>query len=170
MEITASRAMLSPSPLDIASEAPVYRSSKSGGLEKPTLLIVDDEEGPRQSLRIVFKNDYNVFVASNGTEALAIARERHIDVAVLDIMMSGMSGVEVLKHLKELDPSVEVVMLTAYETIETARQALRYGASDYLNKPFDIPTMRAAVRVPWRSIAPLSASRRTPDSCRNSTG
>jgi two-component system, sensor histidine kinase and response regulator len=137
--------MLSPSPLDIASDAPSFPLLEPSALEKPTLLIVDDEEGPRQSLRIVFKNEYNVFVASNGTEALAIARERHIDVAVLDILMSGMSGVEVLKHLKELDPSIEVVMLTAYETLETARQALRHGASDYLNKPFDIPTMRAAV-------------------------
>lgn len=112
---------------------------------KPTLLIVDDEEGPRQSLKIVFKHDYQVRVASSGVEALEIARAEPIDVAVLDIMMYGMSGVEVLKELKEIDPSIEVVMLTAYETLETARQALRHGASDYLNKPFDIPTMRAAV-------------------------
>ncbi len=143
MEITASRVTLLPSPLDIASSLPSLLPEV--GVDKPTLLIVDDEEGPRQSLRIVFKNEYNVFVASNGTEALSIARAQHIDVAVLDILMSGMSGVEVLKHLKEHDQSIEVVMLTAYETLETARQALRHGASDYLNKPFDIPTMRAAV-------------------------
>ena len=111
----------------------------------PTLLVVDDEEGPRQSLKIVFKNDYKVLVASNGVDALALARENTIDVAVLDILMQGMSGVELLRELKEIDASIEVVMLTAYETLETARQALRYGASDYLNKPFDIPTMRAAV-------------------------
>lgn len=115
------------------------------GLVKPTLLVVDDEEGPRQSLKIVFKNEYNVLVASNGLDALILARENSVDVAVLDILMEGMSGVELLRELKEHDPSIEVVMLTAYETIETARQALRYGASDYLNKPFDIPTMRAAV-------------------------
>ena len=112
---------------------------------KPTLLIVDDEEGPRQSLKIVFKHDYQVRVASSGQEALEIARAEPIDVAVLDIMMFGMNGVELLKALKEIDPSIEVVMLTAFETLETARQALRNGASDYLNKPFDIPTMRAAV-------------------------
>lgn len=114
-------------------------------LEKPNLLIVDDEEGPRQSLRIVFKHDYNVFVASSGQEALAIAREHPINVAVCDILMSGMSGVELLRELKELEPKIEVVMLTAYETLETARQALRHGACDYLNKPFDIATIRAAV-------------------------
>ena len=112
---------------------------------KPTLLIVDDEEGPRQSLRIVFKNDYNVLLATNGNDAIALAKSKPIDVAVYDIMMLGMSGVELLKELKTVDSSIEVIMLTAYETIETARQALRHGASDYLNKPFDIPTMRAAV-------------------------
>lgn len=113
---------------------------------KPTLLIVDDEEGPRQSLRIVFKNEYNVLLASNGLDAIQLAREQSVDIAVCDIMMFGMSGVELLKELKEMDPAIEVVMLTAFETIETARQALRYGASDYLNKPFDIPSMRAAVK------------------------
>ncbi|RYD64842.1 MAG: hybrid sensor histidine kinase/response regulator, partial [Verrucomicrobiaceae bacterium] len=111
----------------------------------PRLLVVDDEEGPRQSLRIVFKHDYNVFLASNGLEALAIARTHRIHAAVCDILMSGMSGVDLLRELKDLDPKIEVVMLTAYETLETARQALRHGASDYLNKPFDIATMRAAV-------------------------
>jgi signal transduction histidine kinase len=113
---------------------------------RPTLLIVDDEEGPRQSLRIVFKNDYNVLLASNGLDALELAAKYPVDVAVCDIMMFGMSGVELLRELKAINPTIEVVMLTAFETIETARQALRYGASDYLNKPFDIPTMRSAVQ------------------------
>ena len=112
---------------------------------KPTLLVVDDEEGPRQSLRIVFKNDYNVLLATNGFDAIELIKNNAVDVTVLDIMMLGMSGVETLKEIKQVDPSVEVIMLTAFETIETARQALRHGASDYLNKPFDISTMRAAV-------------------------
>jgi two-component system sensor histidine kinase/response regulator len=86
-----------------------------------------------------------VLVASDGLEAIMFARSHSVQVCVCDIMMLGMSGVEVLKELKTIDPAIEVIMLTAFETIETARQALRYGASDYLNKPFDIPTMRAAV-------------------------
>jgi signal transduction histidine kinase len=112
---------------------------------KPTLLIVDDEEGPRQSLRIVFKNDYNVLLATNGLDAIELVKTNPVEVVVLDIMMFGMSGVEALKEIKQFDPSIEVIMLTAFETIETARQALRHGASDYLNKPFDIPTIRSAV-------------------------
>src|SRR6266511_3442370 len=113
--------------------------------EKRTLLIVDDEEGPRQSLRIVFKDDYNILLADNGSKAVELVRQHPVDAAVLDIRMSGMSGVELLGKLKEIDPTIEVIMLTAYETIETARQALRLGACDYLTKPFDISTMRTAI-------------------------
>ena len=112
---------------------------------KPTLLVVDDEEGPRQSLRVVFKDDYNVLLAENGNRALELARQNRVDAAVLDIRMSGMSGIELLERLKTIDPSIEVIMLTAYETIETMRQALRFGACDYLNKPFDLNSMRLAV-------------------------
>ena len=134
--------MLSPFPLDTISRT---QKSASTRTDKPTLLIVDDEDGPRQSLKIVFKDEYNILLASDGIAALECVRKNKVHVAVLDILMTGMSGVELLKQLKELDPTIEAIMLTAYETIETARQALRYGACDYLNKPFDIPTMRAAV-------------------------
>ncbi len=112
---------------------------------KPILLVVDDEEGPRQSVRIIFKDEYQVLLANSGEQAVELARRHSISVVVSDILMTGMSGIDVLKDLKEIDPAIEVIMLTAYETIETARQALRHGACDYLNKPFDVQTMRAAV-------------------------
>lgn len=112
---------------------------------KKTLLVVDDEEGPRQSIRIVFQQEYHVLLASGFEEALAHARAQPVDVAVLDIRMVGHSGIEVLQMLKEIDPSIEVIMLTAYETLETARQALRFGARDYIGKPFDVETLRRAV-------------------------
>src|SRR5437870_4582852 len=95
---------------------------------RPVLLIVDDEEGPRQSLRIIFKDEYDVLLAENGQVALELAGQRQVDAAILDIRMPGMSGIEVLMRLKEQNPAIEVIMLTAYETVETARQALRYGA------------------------------------------
>ena len=113
---------------------------------KPVLLVVDDEEGPRTSLRVVFKNEFEVLLASNGTDALKLARTHKVDVAILDILMHGMSGVEVLNELKKIDEDIEVIMLTAYETLETARQALRLGAREYLNKPFDIAALRTAAR------------------------
>jgi two-component system, sensor histidine kinase and response regulator len=110
-----------------------------------TLLIVDDEEGPRQSLRVVFKSEYDLLLAGDGPTAIEMARKQKIDAAILDIRMEGMSGIEVLQGLKIVDPHIEVIMLTAYETIDTVRQALRLGACDYLNKPFDIPAIRTAV-------------------------
>ena len=133
--------MLSPSILGTASDV----GSDSGDKGRRTLLIVDDEEGPRQSLRVVFKDDYDLLLASNGQDAIELARKNRINAAVLDIRMTGMSGTEVLEKLKALQPSVEVIMLTAYETVDTVRQALRLGACDYLNKPFDVATIRKAV-------------------------
>src|SRR6201984_3383330 len=112
---------------------------------KGTLLVVDDEDGPRQSLRVIFKDDYQVLMASDGPSAIALAQSNKVDVAVLDIRMAGMSGIEVLERLKFVDPTIEVVMMTAFETTDTIRQALRLRACDYINKPFDIGTMRAAV-------------------------
>jgi signal transduction histidine kinase len=110
-----------------------------------TLLIVDDEEGLRQSLRVVFKEDYALLIACNGPDALELARKHKINAAVLDIRMTGMNGTELLERIKVVQPSIEVIMLTAYETVETIRQALRLGACDYLNKPFDVATIRKAV-------------------------
>ncbi len=116
-----------------------------GDKGRRTLLIVDDEEGPRQSLRVVFKDDYDLLLASNGQDAIELAKNHRINAAVLDIRMTGMSGTEVLEKLKAIQPAVEVIMLTAYETVDTIRQALRLGACDYLNKPFDVSAIRKAV-------------------------
>lgn len=127
----------------LAEEVEVLPSPQT--THKPTLLVVDDEEGPRQSLRVVFKEDYQVLLASDGPGAIQLAQTHDIDVAILDIRMAGMSGIEVLERLKFVNPAIEVVMLTAFETTETMRQALRLRACDYINKPFDVSTMRAAV-------------------------
>ncbi len=132
--------------------APVVFSSDALSVHphKGTLLIVDDEEGPRQSLRVIFKDDYSILTASDGPSAIELARRNRIDVALLDVRMAGMSGIEVLERLKYVDPGIEVVMITAFETAETMRQALRLRASDYINKPFDISTIRAAVTEAMR--------------------
>jgi len=116
-----------------------------GPKKRGTLLIVDDEDGPRQSLRVIFKDEYNLLMAEDGPTAIDLAQKHDIDVAVLDIRMAGMSGIEVLERLKYVKPEIEAVMMTAFETTDTIRQALRLRACDYINKPFDIATMRAAV-------------------------
>jgi signal transduction histidine kinase len=112
---------------------------------KGTLLIVDDEDGARQSLRVIFKDDYNILMAADGATAVDLAQKNRVDVAVLDVRMAGMSGIEVLERLKYVNPAIEAVMMTAFETTDTMRQALRLRACDYINKPFDVSTMRTAV-------------------------
>src|SRR5437762_11416474 len=137
--------MLSSPPLKILELNECPDTEPARPMRKPTLLIVDDEEGPRQSLQVVFKDDYQLLLASDGPAAIQLAQENKIDVAVLDIRMGGMSGIELLERLKFIDHTIEVVMMTAFETTETIRQALRLRACDYINKPFDIATMRKAV-------------------------
>src|SRR5512137_1282023 len=129
-------------PLDAVArlEQPTERPRRKG-----TLLIVDDEDGARQSLKVIFKDDYEILMATDGATAIDLAQKSKIDVAVCDIRMAGMSGIEVLERLKYVDPGIEVVMMTAFETTDTMRAASRLRACDYINKPFDVTTMRAAV-------------------------
>ena len=124
----------------VAAEAAAAPARRRG-----TLLIVDDEDGPRQSLRVIFKDEYDILMAADGATAIELAQKKKIDVAILNIRMSGMSGIEVLERLKYVNPGIEVVMMTAFETTDTMRQALRLRACDYINKPFDLGSMRAAV-------------------------
>ena len=129
----------------IAKSNPVEGDSTTFRKRRGTLLVVDDEDGPRQSLRVIFKDEYDMLMAEDGPTAIDLAQKHPVDVAVLDIRMAGMSGIEVLERLKYVNPDIEVIMMTAFETTDTIRQALRLRACDYINKPFDLATIRAAV-------------------------
>ena len=129
----------------IAKSNPVEGDSTTLRKRRGTLLVVDDEDGPRQSLRVIFKDEYDMLMAEDGPTAIDLAQKHPIDVAVLDIRMAGMSGIEVLERLKYVNPDIEVIMMTAFETTDTIRQALRLRACDYINKPFDLATIRSAV-------------------------
>jgi two-component system sensor histidine kinase/response regulator len=131
---------MAPAPRPAEPPHPAAKESR-----RRTLLIVDDELGLRQSLKLIFKNDYELLLAENGPTAIEIAHKQKIDAAILDIRMENMSGIDVLQGLKAVDPHIEVIMLTAYETIDTIRQALRLGACDYLNKPFEMTAIKTAV-------------------------
>lgn len=117
----------------------------STGLPSKRLLVVDDEEGPRQSLNMIFCDDYDVTIATSGEEAIQFSAERPFDVVVTDIRMRGISGIDVLREVKKIDKHTEVIVLTAYETLETARQAISLGASEYLKKPFDLDHIQKVV-------------------------
>ncbi len=106
--------------------------------KKPRILVVDDEASMRESLKDWLQEDgYEVGLAESGEAALNMARESHWDIILLDLKMPGMDGLEALKHLKEVAPEAEILMMTAYATVETAVQAMKQGAFDYLVKPFD---------------------------------
>ena len=113
--------------------------------KRGTILVVDDEEGPRLSAKMTLKDNYDIVMASDGPSAVSIVQNQKIDVAVLDIRMPGMSGVDVLERIKFLDPTIEAVMITAFETTDTIRQSLKLRACDYLNKPYEVSALRSAV-------------------------
>ncbi len=106
---------------------------------KANVLIVDDEIGPRESLRIILKPHYNIFTAENGFTALQILKQQEIDVVTLDLRMQGMSGIETLKEIRAIDPDVMVIIITGYGTLNSAIEAIRYGVFDYIPKPFNVP-------------------------------
>ena len=114
-------------------------------LERPTVLVVDDERGPRESLRMILEPAHRVLLAANGFEALEVLRTTSVDVVSLDLNMPGIKGTELMSTLRSEFPQVEVVVITGYGTVETATLAVRYGVSDYLQKPFDVVQVTAAV-------------------------
>jgi DNA-binding NtrC family response regulator len=103
-----------------------------------TVLVVDDEEGVRASVRAILEGTCEVLEAENGTAALEVVRTRDVDLVMLDQKMPGEVGIDVLPRLKAADPSTVVVLATAVRDIRTAVEALRRGAYDYLTKPFDV--------------------------------
>jgi DNA-binding NtrC family response regulator len=104
----------------------------------PRILVVDDEKAMRESLNDWLKEDgYQVGLAESGNMAIDMAREDPWEVILLDLKMPGMNGLETLKKLKEVRPDAEILMMTAYATVDTAVQAMKEGAFDYLVKPFD---------------------------------
>lgn len=105
----------------------------------PNILIVDDEIGPRESLKIILKQNYNMFTAENGKEALKIIQQVKIDVATLDLKMPGLSGIETLKEIRRIDPDIVIIIITGYGTLKSAIEAIRYGVFDYIPKPFNVP-------------------------------
>lgn len=108
------------------------------------LLVVDDDQEFRDTLRTRFaRHGFEVRTAANGEEALGLAELRNFDVAIFDMMMPGMSGLELLKRFKAAHPECEIVLLTGQGSIETAVEAMKLGAYDYLQKPFPLKDLES---------------------------
>jgi signal transduction histidine kinase len=110
------------------------------------ILVIDDERGPRESLRMVLKYDYEIFLADRVDGGIELLREKAPDLVIMDIRMPEKSGIEGLQEIREIDANVSIVMLTGYGDLETAQQAIRFGASDYLQKPFDAMEIQEVVK------------------------
>jgi nitrogen regulation protein NR(I) len=110
-----------------------------------TILIVDDDKSIRYSLKRMMEKDFSILTAQNGEEALSQFTENPPDLVIMDIKMPGRGGIEVLKEMKSIDPRSLVIIMTAYGTTETAIEAMKYGAFDYILKPFPIPKMKGLI-------------------------
>jgi PAS domain S-box-containing protein len=114
--------------------------------DRPKVLVVDDEMGPRESLRMILKPRYEIQVADSGEAALKTLSTFRPDLIFMDIKMPQMDGIELLRRIKGTDPSIEVVMITAYASLETVKNALTHGAFEYLIKPFSRQDLEETAR------------------------
>ena len=107
-------------------------------MARKNILVVDDEKSQREILEMILSGEgYNVTTASSGEAAMKFVEDRHFDLVLTDLKMTGMSGLDLLKQLTDFDKSIIVLLLTAHGTVDSAVDALRLGAFDYLQKPYD---------------------------------
>jgi signal transduction histidine kinase len=112
---------------------------------KGKILVIDDEIGPRESLRILLKTQYEIVTADRVDAGLASLDEQSFDLIIMDIRMPGKTGIEGLREIRAINQSVSIIMLTGYGALETAQEAIRLGANDYLKKPFDVHEIQIVV-------------------------
>ncbi|MGG4105980.1 response regulator [Paenibacillus lautus] len=121
---------------------------------KHKVLIVDDQNGIRILLVEVFSSEgYETFQAANGKAALEIVKTHAPDLVLLDMKIPGMDGLEILKHIKQMNPDIKVIMMTAYGELDMIKEATDLGALMHFTKPFDIDEMRQAVNMQLKGTA-----------------
>ena len=126
-----------------------------------TLLVVDDEQDIRDaSERILSRIGYQVQKASRGDEALDILNKNSIDIVLLDLKMPGMDGMEVLASIRERSTEIQVIVITGYATVETAIEAMKQGAYDFIPKPFEPDQLRIVVNRAWEKINFIQEAKR----------
>ncbi len=113
-------------------------NSKNISEKDGNILVIDDELGPRESIRMVFKDTHNVFLAEDGFKGIEILKKENIDVIILDLKMPKINGIETLKKIREIDKDVPVIILTGYGDVEAAKKAIHYGTMEFLSKPFNV--------------------------------
>lgn len=109
------------------------------------ILIVDDEFGPRESLRMILKPLYNIYTADNGQKALEVVKSSPVDLVTLDLKMQGPQGIDVLREIKKFNSDIEVIIVTGYASLKSAIEGIRYGAFDYIQKPFNVAEILSTI-------------------------
>jgi DNA-binding NtrC family response regulator len=112
----------------------------------PLVLVVDDEPGVQESLRMLLKEECQVVTAGNAAEALLVVEQTPPDLVLLDLVMPGRSGLDLLSDLSERGVPAPVIVLTATKTVTTAVEAMKRGAADYVTKPFEVDALRIKIR------------------------
>ncbi|HBR57941.1 MAG TPA: Fis family transcriptional regulator, partial [Blastocatellia bacterium] len=124
------------------------------------ILIVDDEQSYRQLLTLVFQGDgHTIRTANNGREALELLRGEPADVVISDVRMPDMDGIEMLRAIRETMPDLGVVFMTAFASVDTAREAFKLGADDFVTKPFDVEELKLIVRKTLEKQALIDENR-----------
>src|SRR5687768_4298204 len=113
--------------------------------KRKTVLIVDDDEGMRDTLAAILRHDFRVLKAGTGEAGLALMDKEDVDLALLDVRLPGINGFEVLRILKENYPSIEVIVISAMKEVEAAVEAIKHGAYHYVTKDFEYEAMRSLV-------------------------
>lgn len=113
---------------------------------KKNILIVDDDIACRKACaKSLSANGFKISEAEDGDQAIELLSTNHYDIVLTDIMMPGTDGIGVLKYIKESTPECEVILMTAYPTVETSVEALRFGAADYLTKPLELDDLNSRI-------------------------
>ncbi|MDX8045673.1 response regulator transcription factor [Gracilibacillus sp. S3-1-1] len=115
-----------------------------------TLLIVDDEQQMRMMLSLYLRNDFHLLEAKNGTEAVQLFKQHDIDLVLLDIMMPDVDGLDTCKRMKQINPDIPVILLTALNETSQKVRGLTIGADDYIVKPFEPEELIARIHVQMR--------------------
>jgi DNA-binding NtrC family response regulator len=113
--------------------------------EKPKILAVDDEHGVLESLELILGEDYELLRAMNYRDAVNTFKKHQPDLIIIDLKMPSFSGIDVLKAVKKIKPSTQTLIATGYKVMEMAQEAIKYGATDYAIKPFNIQELKEQV-------------------------
>lgn len=145
---------------------PARTISQSHDDHQATILVVDDETGPRESLKMILAPEHKVVTANNGKEALTTFDASVPDMVITDIRMPIMTGVDLMKAVKERSPETPVVIITGYGTLQTAQEAVRTGVFDYISKPYDVEVIRNVVKDALRELREKQQQRQSLDQLR----